>query len=202
VALSKRGAQVLGKAINKLPTKGGVSDMSTVTVAHTTQQLALASAEEARQKRENAKKDVDRLRREGAALKGRFDPLAALVKQKQAERLKLHTRLLQLGNDISEFSQPLDPLTFPSDEDIAERERDLGELKVQQAETLAAHERVFTEESSARREAIPLQHRLVQIGFEMNNAIEAAEGREPGKPEKVSLSTVEDFLGHSDRRFD
>ena len=98
--------------------------MSTA-VTEAQRQLDAAVAVEGMRRRETAKQEIKRLRHEGAALLKRFRPLAAQVKQAQADRLRLHYELVKARNNIAAYRTPLDPSTFPSDEDVAKQARAL-----------------------------------------------------------------------------
>lgn len=97
-------------------------------------QLAGALATEARQKCEDAKAEVQRLRCEGAELLAEFRPLAVQVRDAQNERLKLHGLLVQARNQIATYSSPLNPLTFPSDDEIRAHAEQLETWKQRQKE--------------------------------------------------------------------
>src|SRR6266849_3902209 len=68
--------------------------MTTLSVEEAEAQLSAARANVERQKCENAKQEIERLRREGAAIKKRLPSLEAQVAQAQQERLNLHEPLL------------------------------------------------------------------------------------------------------------
>jgi chromosome segregation ATPase len=171
--------------------------MSTLSVAQAETQLAAAQAENAKQKRENAKREIQRLRAEGATLTKELRPLAAQVREAQAERLKLHGLLLQARNQINFYAAPLDPLTFPSDEDIAEHGKQLTLWRNRQKELLAAHEDCVRREG-VRAEAVTLQKRLEHLQYSINNLSAVAEGRRPGQLEGGGVfQNVEDFIGHT-----
>jgi hypothetical protein len=152
--------------------------MSAIAVIEAERNLNAARAAAGTQRREDAKQNILRLRHEGAALLKRFRPLAAQVKQAQANRLRLHYELLRAKNNIATYSTPLDPLTFPSDENIAAHAAQLVAWQATQKELLAQHEDACRRES-VRAHAVTIQDRLVHIQFEIQNltAIAKADDR-------------------------
>ena len=177
--------------------------MSTVTVSQAEQQLATVRAEAQKLERENAKQKIQELSREGAALVKKLYPLTAEVKDLQDARLTLSAKLVRARDQIASFSQPLHPLTFPSSEDIVTHERQLAWWRGEQKRLVAKHLEVYASEVDARRRAMAMNNRLIQITFEIQNLTAVAEGRMPGQPAEGGLFRVsENFLGHTDRRFD
>lgn len=174
--------------------------MSTA-VTQLEQQLEAARKVEAEQRCENAKHEVQRLRHEGAALLAELRPLAAQVHEAQNERLKLHGLLVQARNQIAAYSTPLSPLEFPSDEAITAHAAQLEAWKQKQKELLAKHGKIRECEWSARIRGMPLQSQINRLEFMIKNLTAIAEGRRPGET-TGGLFTTEDFLGHTDRRFD
>jgi chromosome segregation ATPase len=174
--------------------------MSASAVIAAEQQLNAVRAVAETQRREGAKQEIRRLRHEGAALIRQFRPLAAQVKQAQADRLRLHYELLRAKNHIAAYRVPLDPLTFPSDENIAAHAAQLVAWQAEQKKLLAQYEDAVRRES-ARVHAVTIQDRLVHMQFEIQNLTAIAEGRRPGEMAKGGLSTCEDFIGRTDRRF-
>ncbi len=169
--------------------------MSTA-VTEAQRQLDAAVAVEGMRRRETAKQEIKRLRHEGAALLKRFRPLAAQVKQAQADRLRLHYELVKARNNIAAYRTPLDPSTFPSDEDVAKQARALVGWQAQQQELLAQHEDACRRES-VRVHAVAIQDRLLHMQFEIQNLTAIAEGRRPGEMPQGGLSMgVEDFIGN------
>ena len=169
--------------------------MSTVAQAETA--LAVARVEEQKQKREDARREIQRLTAEGAKLKAELEPLVTQVKQAQNERLHLHGQLLQARSQIASYSAPLDPLTFPSAKDEAERRKQLAAWQEQQKELLKQH-RTVVERESVRPYAVKVQQTLVRLQYEIANLTAIAEGRRPGQLAEGGLFTVgEDFLGNS-----
>jgi hypothetical protein len=170
--------------------------MSAIAVIAAEQQLNAARAVAETQRREEAKQEILRLRHEGAALLKRFRPMAAQVKQAQADRLRLHYELLRAKNNIAAYRAPLDPLTFPSDEEVAEHARLLVAWQATQQKLLAQHEDACRRES-VRVHAVAIQDRLIHMQFEIQNLTAIAEGRRPGEMAKGGLSMgVEDFFGN------
>lgn len=175
--------------------------MSTVAVVQAEQQLNVARAEEQRAKREAAKQEIKKLRTEGAALLKQFRPMVRQIRDAEQERLKLHGLLVQARNRIDFYSVPLDAVEFPTEEEIAAHAGQLGAWKVKQQELLAQHADALGRES-IRAEAVAIQNRLQYLRYALQNLGAIAEGHRPGDlPEGGAFKGVEDFLGHSDRRF-
>jgi chromosome segregation ATPase len=169
--------------------------MSTVTVADARAQLTRAEALETKEKRENAKREIERLRRDGAALLKQLRPLAAQVTEAQRNRLRLHGELNNARQQIDFYSTPLDPLTFPSDEDIAAHAQQLTLWKQRQRELLKQAESVRQREAM-RPQAVALQDRINRMQFEISNLTAISEGRRPGDVAGGGISQgVEDFIG-------
>jgi phage host-nuclease inhibitor protein Gam len=175
--------------------------MTTTEVMIAEQQLAAAKAAAAKETREDAKRKIEVLRREGASLRKQLEPMSKQIKDAQNARLRLHRALLHAREQIDMYGQPLDPLTLPTDEEIAEHDNQLGLWKREQKKLLAQHADVV-ERESIRPQAIAMQKRLQTLQLEIQNWIAVAEGRKPGQlPEGGVFRVGEDFLGHSDRRF-
>lgn len=164
--------------------------MSTAQVL--VEQLATARAAESSAKCEAAKQRIKELRREGAALLMQYRPLAAQVKTAQQQRLKLNGELVQARDQIAIYSVPLDPETFPSDEDIAAHAEQLALWKARQRELLARNEDTRSREA-VRPQAMAIQNRLQQMQYAIANLTAVAEGRRPGEI-KGGLFSVENFL--------
>lgn len=165
-----------------------------IGVIEAERQLAAARAEEAKQKREQAREEIKRLAAEGAKLKAELEPLVAQIKSAQAERLRLHGELVRARDAILRYSVPLDPLTFPSAADERERLRQLAAWKARQKELLALHEDAVRRES-VRMHAIRLLNTLRQIQYQLENQASLAEGRRPGQVSGGVYIGVEDFIG-------
>ena len=174
--------------------------MST-TVIRAQNKLRVALSEEAQQRRENAREEIKRLSAEGAALRAELEPMAAQVRRAQNDRLRLHGELVHARAEIARYAAPLDPHEFPTAKDEAVRAKQLRWWRAEQKRLLAAHEDARQRES-VRIEAIRLQNRVNQIHSQLNNLTVVAEGRELGRAEGGIFTTGEDFLGHTDRRFD
>jgi len=175
--------------------------MSTQAVAQAETALAAARAEAEKQKRDDAKREILSLSAEGAALKAELEPLAAQVTTAQNDRLRITGQLAQARNQINTYAAPLDPLTFPSEQDERERRRKLAAWQAKQRELLAQLEDARLRES-VRPQAVALQRRLETLRFAIQNQSAIAEGRRPGQIEGGITTVGEDFLGHTDRRFD
>jgi chromosome segregation ATPase len=156
------------------------------------QQLRTAIAEEQRAKSQAALEQIKILTAQGAALRAELEPLVAQIKQAQDERLRLHAELMRARTQVNHYSAPLDPLTFPSAEDEAERLRQLDLWQAEQARLLAAH-RAAMEREAVRPRAIRLANQLNALQYSISNLSAVAEGRTPGSIEG-GLFTVEDFL--------
>lgn len=153
------------------------------------------------QRCEDAKVEIKRLRREGAELRKQLRPMVRQIKDAETERLKLHSQLVQARDMIGFYNTPLNPLDFPTDEEVAEHTAHASSWKQRQQELLVLH-RAAVERESVRVQAIALQKRLQEIYFEIRNWAAVAEGRRPGEVGEGGAFTVgEDLLGHSDRRF-
>jgi DNA-directed RNA polymerase len=175
--------------------------MTTTEVTIAEQQLASARAEAERQTREDAKRKIEVLRREGASLRKQLEPMSKQIKDAQNARLWLNRALLHAREQIDAYSEPLDPLTLPTDEEIAEHNNQLDLWKREQKKLLAQHA-AAVERESIRPQAIAMQKRLETLQLEIQNWMAVAEGRTPGQlPEGGVFRVGEDFLGHSDRRF-
>jgi hypothetical protein len=171
--------------------------MTTLSVPEAEQQLAAAQAVAAKERRENATREIQRLRREGVPMLKRLRALAAVIHEAQNTRLKLNGLLLQARAQIASFSIPLDPMEFPSDADIAEHARQLTLWQARQKELLAQSEECLRRESW-RMEAIGLQDRVNRMYQEMKNLTAVAAGRLPGQLESGGLAQgLEDFIGHT-----
>jgi hypothetical protein len=154
--------------------------MTTTEVMIAEQQLAAAKAEAARKTREYAKHKIEDLRREGASLRKRLEPMALQIKNAQNDRLRLNTALLHAREQIDAYSEPLDPLTLPTDEEIAEHDNQL-ELWKREQKKLLAQNAAAVERESIRPQAVTMQKRLETIRFEIQNLTAIAEGRTPGQ---------------------
>ena len=169
----------------------------TVSVTQAEAQLKVALASEAKQKRENAKAEIQRLSAEGATLQAELFALAAQIKQAQADRLQLHGALVNARTQLIAYSQPLDPLTFPSAKDERERVRQLAAWQQRQRELLAQHT-AACERESVRGHAVQLKRKLEHLQYEIQNQTALAEGRKPGQLAEGGVFTgVEDFLSGS-----
>jgi DNA-directed RNA polymerase len=176
--------------------------MTTTEVMIAEQQLAAAKADAAKETREDAKRKIEELRREGATLRKQLEPMALQIKDAQNARLRLHRALLHAREQIDLYAQPLDPLTLPTDEEMAEHDRQLGLWKLEQEALLAKH-RAAVERESIRPQAVAMQKRLETLQLEIQNWAAVAGGRTPGQPPEGGVFRAgQDFLGHSDRRFD
>jgi hypothetical protein len=176
--------------------------MGAIDLATARANLAAVEAAAEAQRREDAKQKVEQLRREGSALKKQLLPLAKQVREAQAERLRLQRELMSAYRQIQVYSAPADPLEFPSDEDIADRAEQLRLWQAEQKRLLAAVADASCRES-ARAEAVALEKRVEHIQYEISNWQAIAEGRRPGQLPPGGLASVpNDFIGHTDRRFD
>jgi len=177
--------------------------MSTyITVAEAERQLAAARAEAAKLERENALQELAVQGQEGAALVEELTPLATKINTLQNKRLELYGLLLQARNQIAVFSQPLDPLTFPSTKQIAKHDEQLRSWKQRQKELQRESMKVSEEEWSARQRALLLVAKLTHLKFVTSNLSAIASGLRPGQIEGGLFLVGEDLLGHSDRRYD
>jgi chromosome segregation ATPase len=168
--------------------------MSSVTVIEAEAVLAKATRQAAQERRENAKQKIQELRREGAEVRKQFRPLAAQVKQAQADRLRLHALLVQAREQIAVYARPLDPLDFPSDVDIQEHARQLEAWRARQAELLVQSADARDRES-LRPHTVALAKRMDQIRFEISNWSAVASGLRPGEAVGGVYQGVEDFIG-------
>jgi hypothetical protein len=165
----------------------------TVEQARIALAAAVKQAEQAR--REDAKRYIEVLRREGAEITALLDPMKAQVKEAQNERLKLSRQLAVARDNVEAYSTPLDPMTFPSDAAIAEHVRQLDLWRQEQKQLLARHQ-AASERENVRHNAVKLQNRLTHITIEMNNQTAIAEGRFPGQVAEGGLFRVgEDLIG-------
>jgi hypothetical protein len=165
--------------------------------------VAVKQAEQAR--RDGATRKIEELRREGAELTASLKPMKAQVKEAQNERLKLSRQLAVARDQIEAYSTPLDPMTFPnvpnvgvtfpSDDEIAERAAQLELWRKEQKRLLAAH-KAACERENLRHKAVVLQNRLDHITFELSNQLAIAEGRFPGQVAEGGVFRVgEDLIG-------
>lgn len=161
-------------------------------------QLKAAEAGDAKQKRENAAREIQRLTGEGAKLRIELEPLAKQIKTAQNKRLRFNGELVHAREQIAAYSTPLDLSDFPSDAEIRAHAEQLRLWQERQQELLAASK--ANEESigfPVMRHAIGLQKRLNEIKFEIENLTAVAEGRRPGQIEGGINCVTEDFLGAS-----
>ncbi len=154
--------------------------MTTLSVEEAEAQLSAARANVERQKCENAKQEIERLRREGAAIKKRLPSLEAQVAQAQQERLNLHEPLLTALAQIATYSKPLDPFSFPTDEEIAEHAQQLVLWQERHRELLAKAADASRREA-AQDEAIAQKNRLVGLECQIRNLTAVAAGRKTGE---------------------
>ncbi len=147
----------------------------TLSVLEAEQQLAAARANVQRLRREDAVRKIEELRREGAALRERLPSLEAQVAQAQAERLELHPQLLTARDQIAHYSAPLDPLTFPTDAEIAEHARQLALWQKRQQELLARHKHASQRET-AQEELIAVKNNVAQMQQAIRNLSALAAG--------------------------
>ena len=157
------------------------------------QQLQVAEADEALQKREAAVEQVKRLAAEGRALRAELEPLAETIRTAQNARLRCHGELARARDQINALSQPLDPLGFPSALDEHNRVEALAAWKDRQKELLEVHADCVRRET-VRPRAVQLQRRLEKITFEIQNQTALAEGRKIGEVEGGISQGVENFL--------
>jgi hypothetical protein len=177
--------------------------MTTSTVTELERQLKATEAETEKLKRKmkeakqlEIERTLEKLSREGAAVKAEFDPMAAGLNNDQNLQLRLHAELVRAKEQINVHSQPLDPLSFPSRTAERNRLRNLAEWKDRQRQLLLQHHDCVRRQS-VRPRAIQLARRLDQIRFEIQNWTAILEGRRPGQIEGGTFQGVEDFLGNS-----
>jgi hypothetical protein len=168
---------------------------TTLTVAEAETTLAAARADAAKLEREQALAKIQELRRVGAELMQQLRPMVAQINQAQADRLRLHGELMNARNQIAIYSQPLDPLTFPTDADIAAHAEQLRLWRKHQKELLAQSEDACLRES-IRLRAVALQTELNHLQQMIRNLIPIAEGRRVGDMEGGLYQGVEDFIGN------
>jgi chromosome segregation ATPase len=164
-------------------------------IAQAEQQLRAAHAEEAQRRRDGAKQEIVKSRQEGATLLRQLRPMARQIQEAQNERLRLGALLTHARDQIAAYSQPLDPLDFPTDEQIAEHAQQLEAWRSEQQQLLARHAAAKGRES-IRPAAVALQSRLENLRFRIQNLSSIAEGRAPGQMPDGGLFRVgENFLG-------
>ena len=166
------------------------------TVKQAEQDLATARADEQKQKRDDATRELKRLTAEGAKLQTELQGLAAQINEAQHTRLRLHGLLVQARQQIEAYSEPLDPLTFPTDADEAYRIEQLGLWREKQRDLLSKH-RAAVERESVRPYAISVKNRLERIQYEIVNLTTVARGGRPGDLVEKGINYVrEDFIGN------
>ncbi|HVR21819.1 MAG TPA: hypothetical protein VMU26_00705 [Candidatus Polarisedimenticolia bacterium] len=166
--------------------------MSTMSVPDARAALAVATSAAERTQRESALAELKLVRQQGADMQKEFNTVAAQVKQAEKERLVLHQQIVKARQNIEMYSRPLDPLTFPSDEEIADNARQLtlwhahrDDLKRKYADA--------AQRESARLRAVQLQNALVRLRATASNLEAIASGRRPGEI-AGGLFRVESFL--------
>lgn len=164
-----------------------------MTTTELRQQLAIAEAADAAQKRAAAAAQVKQLTAEGARVTAELEPLIEQIRAAQNDRLRINGLLLQARNQISAFAAPLDPLTFPSENQEKERLRQLAAWKAQQLALLKKHEDCVRREN-VRPQAVALQRRLQTLEFQIKNLSVLAEGGKIGEVTGAVSQGVENFL--------
>lgn len=163
--------------------------MSTIAVVQAEAALAIARAEQAKQERENATREIKRLTTEGVKLRAALHKLIKQVNNAQTDRLILHSELQKAREQIGIYSEQLDPLTFPTPEDEAKRVMQLGLWQERQVELQRLHKEACRRES-VRVQAAEMQQQLLNMQYEIRNLMAIAQGRRPGQLPQGGLSRV------------
>jgi hypothetical protein len=166
--------------------------MSTMSVPDARAALAQATSAAERTQRESALAELKLVRQQGAEMQKEFNILVGRVKQAEKDRMVLHQQIVNARQNIEMYSRPLDPLTFPSDEDIAEHAQQLTLWHAHRDGLMRKYDDAAQRES-ARLRAVQLQNGLSQLRTRASNLEAIASGRRPGEI-AGGLFRVERFL--------
>jgi hypothetical protein len=172
---------------------GTTAATATQTLAEAEANLLAARNAADRARRDEAAQEVLRLRARIAVLKPALEELNVNVKIATNKRLDLHYKIADARAQIASWSAPLDPLAFPSEAKLADRQQQAELWRGRLDRAVKLYAKVSDYEGRSRRGALDMASEYRTLLYTYNNYLTIAEGGEPGYPAaKSGLSNVKD----------
>ncbi|HUO25859.1 MAG TPA: hypothetical protein VMU61_09335 [Candidatus Aquilonibacter sp.] len=166
--------------------------MSTANVESIRADLRTAEALVEQQRREGAQQQIEKLSEEGARLKAEVERLSGMVQRVDEQRAKLMALATRARQEYAAWSTPLDPATFPTKSQKAERAKQAALWK-QQLDQLSAQIAALPETFSDRLRAIKLNDQLNGYIYTLKNLTAIATGRKIGSLDDSGLSRISEL---------
>jgi hypothetical protein len=166
--------------------------VAAVNVAEAEAHLLVARMQADQARRDEAMKEVLRLRARLTVLKPALEELNTNLRVATNKRLELHYRIVDARAQIANWSAEPDPLAFPSQATRADQRQQVELWQKRERDCVALAAKVADYEGRSRRRALALAGEYRTLLYTYNNYITIAEGGEPGAPAASGgLSTVQ-----------